>query len=87
MADAIHADREALASLMAAERTEIPDFVDDITVPVLVVTGSADATAGDPAPFAERVKNGKGVQTAGDHAGVKDQPDAHAAIVDFLASA
>ena len=35
MADAIHADREALAALMAAERTEVPDIVDNVKVPVL----------------------------------------------------
>jgi pimeloyl-ACP methyl ester carboxylesterase len=86
MADAIHADREALALFMAAERTEVPDIVDTVTVPVLVITGRDDETAGDPAPFAERLENGKALQTAGDHAGVKDQPDAHAAIVEFLAS-
>jgi pimeloyl-ACP methyl ester carboxylesterase len=86
MADAIHADRDALAALMAAERTEVPDIVDDVEVPVLVVTGSGDVTAGDPGPLAERFKNGTAVQTAGDHPGVKDQPDAHEAIVEFLAS-
>ena len=69
MADAIHADREALAALMAAERTEVPDLVDDVKVPVLIVTGSDDVTAGAPGPLADRFANGKGVQTAGDHAG------------------
>jgi pimeloyl-ACP methyl ester carboxylesterase len=86
MADAIHADREALASLMAAERTEVPDVVDEVKVPVLVVTGSDDVTAGPPAPLAERFANGRAVQTAGDHAGVKDQAEAHDAMVEFLAS-
>jgi pimeloyl-ACP methyl ester carboxylesterase len=86
MADAIHADREALAALMAAERTEVPDIIDDVKVPVLVVTGSDDVTAGAPGPLAERFANGKAVQTAGDHAGVKDQPDMHEAMVEFLAS-
>jgi pimeloyl-ACP methyl ester carboxylesterase len=86
MADAIHADREALAALMAAERSEIPNFIDEVKVPVLVVTGSDDVTAGAPEPLAERFANGKAVQTAGDHAGVKDQPDTHEAMVEFLAS-
>jgi pimeloyl-ACP methyl ester carboxylesterase len=86
MADAIHADKVALAALMTAERTEIPDIVDDISVPVLVITGSDDVTAGAPGPFAERLQNGRAVQTAGDHPGVKDQPDAHEAIVEFIAS-
>jgi pimeloyl-ACP methyl ester carboxylesterase len=86
MADAIHADRVALAGVMAASRTEIPDVIDDVKVPVLVVTGDADVNAGPPGPLAERLANGKAVQTAGDHPGVKDQPEAHQAIVDFLSS-
>jgi pimeloyl-ACP methyl ester carboxylesterase len=86
MADAIHADRQALASLMAAERTEVPQLVEEIKVPVLVVTGSDDVTAGDPAPLAAALADATAVLTAGDHAGVKDQPDAHDAIVAFLAS-
>ena len=86
MADAIHADRVALAGVMAAPRTEVPDVIDDVKVPVLVVTGDADVNAGPPGPFAERLANAKSVQTAGDHPGVKDQPEAHQAIVDFLAS-
>jgi pimeloyl-ACP methyl ester carboxylesterase len=85
MADAIHADREALAALMAAPRAEIPSLVDDIRVPVLVITGVDDPT-GDPVALADAFADGRGVQTAGDHAGVKDQPDAHAAIVEFLRS-
>jgi pimeloyl-ACP methyl ester carboxylesterase len=86
MADAIHADREALAALMRAERTEVPDILDDVKVPILVVTGSEDATAGAPGPLADRFANAKAVQTAGDHAGVKDQPVMHEAMVEFLAS-
>jgi hypothetical protein len=86
MADAIHADRVALAGVMAASRTEIPALVDDVNVPVLVVTGDADVTAGPPGPLAERFPNGRAVQTAGDHPGVKDQPEAHEAIVEFFGS-
>jgi pimeloyl-ACP methyl ester carboxylesterase len=86
MADAIHADRVALAGVMAAARTEIPDVIDDVKVPVLVVTGDADVNAGPPAPLAERLANGRAVLTPGDHPGVKDQPEAHQAIVEFLAS-
>ena len=59
MADAIHADREALAALMAAERTEVADLLDDVKVPILIVTGSDDVTAGAPGPLADRFANGK----------------------------
>jgi hypothetical protein len=53
---------------------------------VLVVTGSDDVTAGDPTPLAAALADATAVLTAGDHAGVKDQPDAHEAIVAFLGS-
>jgi pimeloyl-ACP methyl ester carboxylesterase len=64
----------------------VPQIVDEIKVPVLVVTGSDDVTAGDPAPLAGALAEASSVLTAGDHAGVKDQPDAHDAIVAFLRS-
>jgi pimeloyl-ACP methyl ester carboxylesterase len=86
MADAINADRVALAALMTAERSEVPHLVDNVKVPVLVVTGSDDVTAGDPGPLADALANAKAVLTAGDHSGVKDQPETHEAIVEFLAS-
>ena len=71
---------------MAAQRTEVPDIVVNVKVPVLVVTGSDDVTAGAPGPLAERFANAKAVETAGDHAGVKDQSATHDAMVEFLAS-
>lgn len=86
MADAIHADREALALLMTAERTEVPTILDEVKVPVLVIAGADDVTAGPPGPLADAFANGRAVQTAGDHPGVKDQPDTHAAVVEFLRS-
>ena len=86
MADAIHADREALAALMAAPRTEVSSLVDVVKVPVLVIAGVDDPAAGDPGALADAFANGRALQTAGDHAGVKDQPDTHAAIVEFVAS-
>jgi pimeloyl-ACP methyl ester carboxylesterase len=86
MADAIHADRVALAALMAAQRTEVPSIVDDVKVPVLVIAGVDDPAAADPGTLAVSFADGRALQTAGDHAGVKDQPDAHAAIVEFVAS-
>jgi pimeloyl-ACP methyl ester carboxylesterase len=83
MADAIHADRDALAALMSAPRPAVTTFVGDVRVPVLVVTGSDDPV-GPPGPLAERLPDGTAVSTAGDHAGVKDQPATHVAIVEFL---
>ena len=85
MADAIHGDREALASAIGAERPELIDFLDQVTVPVLVVTGADDVTAGAPDAFAAALPDGRAVTTAGDHAGVKDQMVTQDAIVEFLA--
>ena len=55
-------------------------------MPVLVVTGSDDINAGAPDALAARLRDGRAVTTAGDHAGVKDQPQTQAAIVEFFAS-
>jgi pimeloyl-ACP methyl ester carboxylesterase len=86
MADAIRADRVALAALMSAPRPEIVDVVDDVQVPVLVVTGSDDAGAGAPEPLAARLGDGRAVTiAAADHAGVKDHRGTQDAIVAFLA--
>lgn len=85
MADAIHGDKEALAAAIGAERPELIEFVGDVSVPVLVVTGSDDVTAGSPDGFAAALPNARAVTTAGDHAGVKDQMATHDAIVEFLA--
>lgn len=85
MADAIHADRVALAALMSAPKPEIIDFVDDVRVPVLIVTGSDDVGAGAPDPLAARLADAEAVTTAGDHAGVKDQRATQEAIVEYLA--
>jgi pimeloyl-ACP methyl ester carboxylesterase len=85
MADAIHGDKVALAAAIGAPRPELADFVGEVTVPVLVVTGSDDVTAGSPEGFAAALPDARAVITDGDHAGVKDQPAAHEAIVEFLA--
>ena len=85
MADAVRADRDALAALMSAPRPKLTEFVDDVRVPVLVITGRDDPV-GAPGPLAERLADGAAVTTAGDHAGVREQPDTHQAIVDFLAA-
>ena len=42
-------------------------------------------TAGAPGPLADRFANGKALQTAGDHPGVKDQPETHEAMVVYVA--
>ncbi|MFI5045905.1 MAG: alpha/beta fold hydrolase [Acidimicrobiia bacterium] len=85
MADAIRADRVALAALMSAPRIALADFVDDVHVPVVVVTGRDDVAAGSPEGLAARLADATAVTTEGDHAGVKDQPATHEAIVEFLA--
>jgi len=84
MADAIGADREALAAVMYAERPEVPTYADAVKVPVLVIAGSDDESAGSPDPLAAALPDGRGITTAGDHAGVKDQAAAQEAMIAFL---
>jgi pimeloyl-ACP methyl ester carboxylesterase len=86
MADAIRADRVALAAFVGAHRPALVDFVDEVRVPVIVITGSDDTTAGSPDVLAERLADATAVTTTGDHAGVKDQAATHEAIVEFLAT-
>jgi len=86
MADAIRGDRVALAAAVGAQRIDIVDFIDDIRVPVVVITGSDDRGAGSPDGLAARLPDATAVTTAGNHAGVKDQPAAHQAMVEFLAA-
>ncbi|MET0919699.1 MAG: alpha/beta fold hydrolase [Acidimicrobiia bacterium] len=83
MADAIRADRQALAALMDAPRIPVVEFLDEVKVPVLFVTGSDDP-AGAPNPLAARLEDALAVTTAGDHAGVRAQAAAQEAIVEFL---
>jgi pimeloyl-ACP methyl ester carboxylesterase len=83
MADAIGADRHALAAALAAERPDLSDFVADVKVPVLVITG-ADDTAGSPDVLAAALPDARAITTAGDHAGVKDQAAAQEALVAFV---
>ena len=77
MADAIHADREALASAIGAERPELIDFVDEITVPVLVITGVRRRHRRSPDGFAARAP-----ERAGHHhrrrPRRREGPDGHA---------
>ena len=84
MADAIRADRFALAASTSGRRPHIDEYIDTIKVPVLLITGSDDESAGSPDPLAAALPDGRAITTAGDHAGVKDQAAAQEAMIAFL---
>jgi pimeloyl-ACP methyl ester carboxylesterase len=87
MADAIRADREALAAVLAADEPSTAAAVGEITQPVLVVAGVDDVHAGAPEPLAEQIPNGSAVTVPGDHFTSPSQAALHDAVVEFLATA
>ena len=87
MADAIHADREALAAVLAADEPSSVAGVADIAQPVLVIAGVDDVHAGAPEPLAERIPNATSARVPGDHFTSPSQPALHDAVVEFLATA
>ena len=83
-ADSTGADRLALAATQRAAIHSDPLDVSSITVPVLVVTGDADALVGDPARLAEAIPDGRAVVVSGDHLGAVNDPALAQAMVAFL---
>ena len=53
-------------------------------MPVLVINGIDDTSAGAPEPLADLLVDARAMTTAGNHAGVKDQAITHEAVVAFL---
>ncbi|WP_326558065.1 alpha/beta fold hydrolase [Micromonospora sp. NBC_01796] len=83
LADAVGADRLALAAQVAAVRTgRIP--LDRITAPTLVLCGVEDHLASRPEVLADAITDGKLLVLPGDHLGVVRDPGFALAIVDFL---
>jgi pimeloyl-ACP methyl ester carboxylesterase len=87
MADAIHADRDALAAVLTADEPSTAAVITDISQPVLVITGVDDVHAGAPEPLAEQMPNAASARVPGDHFTSPSQPSLHDALVEFLATA
>jgi pimeloyl-ACP methyl ester carboxylesterase len=85
LADALGADREALAAVATARRSNaIP--VGRITAPALVIAGESDPLAVRPEVLAAAISNARLLRLPGDHLSVVRDPGFAAAIVDFLGS-
>jgi pimeloyl-ACP methyl ester carboxylesterase len=86
-ADRTGADKEALAACMVTSRTPMPEAdVRQITVPVLVATGSDDAMAGPADALAAILPMGEAFTIPGrDHMRSTGDPKFKAAALDFLA--
>ena len=79
-------DRKALAAL--SRRPSLPfdrDAMAGLTMPVLVVTGQGDVTAGDPEGLARAFRHGRAVTVQGcDHFSAIPHALTKAAVFDFL---
>jgi len=86
MADAIRADRVALAAyLLAADEPSDVIRLGDVAIPVLVVAGSDDVTAAAPDEVAARIAGATAVTVPGDHFTANARPELHHAVETFLA--
>jgi pimeloyl-ACP methyl ester carboxylesterase len=79
-------DRQALAAFARTRNPAFqPDALGSLTMPVLVVAGQRDDTAGDPEELARVFPNGRGVTVIGcDHFSAIPHALTKAAVFDFL---
>lgn len=84
LADAVRADRDAMAALMTGLDERPIGDLSDLTLPVLVLTGDNDPLAAEPERLAAALPDARLVVVAGDHLMAVTSPDFHAALVDFL---
>ncbi|MFC9896403.1 alpha/beta fold hydrolase [Nocardia sp. NPDC127579] len=84
LADAVHADVDAIKAV-AKGLDEAPiDSLAGITVPALVLAGDADPFAAEPERLAAALPDGRAVVVPGDHLMAVADPDFAAALVEFL---
>lgn len=84
LADAIGADREAIAAVATGIDAAPIDTVAGITVPALVLAGTEDQYAKEPGRLAAALPDGSVVQVPGDHLTAVTDPGFHSALVEFL---
>ncbi|WP_107658082.1 alpha/beta fold hydrolase [Nocardia suismassiliense] len=86
LADAVHADRQAIQAVATGLDARPIDGLADVTVPTLVLAGDNDPFAAEPERLADALPNGKLHVVPGDHLMAVIAPDFHAALVDFAKS-
>ncbi|MFE4462007.1 alpha/beta fold hydrolase [Nocardia tengchongensis] len=84
LADALGADRKAIAAVAAALRQAPIESLAAVTVPTLVLAGDADPLATEPERLAAALPNAECVVVEGDHLAAVADPGFSAALVDFL---
>jgi pimeloyl-ACP methyl ester carboxylesterase len=84
LADSVRADREALAAYSRARRDDAGVDFASISVPVLVVAGTDDELAGDPAELAVRIPGATSATVPGDHFTSLSHPQLQRAVLGFL---
>jgi len=86
MADALAADRHALAAHARAVHTREVDLA-AITAPTLVLAGDADPLAARPEALAAAIPGARVAVVPGDHSTTLRTPAFATALVDFLGDA
>lgn len=84
LADALGADREAIAAVATALNEAPIESLSGITVPALVLAGDADPLAAEPERLAAALPNAECVVVEGDHLAAVADPAFSRALVDFL---
>lgn len=82
-ADLTGADKEALAAIQRAPLGP-PDGLEEVGVPVLVITGDDDPLVGSPDDLAERIDAARSKVVGGTHLNVVNNPEFHRAVTEFL---
>ncbi|WP_067705039.1 alpha/beta fold hydrolase [Nocardia jejuensis] len=85
LADALGADREAIAGVAGGLNEAPLKSLDAITVPTLVQAGDNDPFAAEPERLAAALPNARCVVVPGDHLTAIADPAYHTALVEFLA--
>ncbi|MFE3192714.1 alpha/beta fold hydrolase [Nocardia sp. NPDC059240] len=85
LADALGADREAIAEVAAGINEAPIENLSAITIPTLVLAGDADPFAAEPERLAAALPDGRCVVVKGDHLAAVADPAFSTALVDFLA--
>ncbi|GAB3208171.1 alpha/beta fold hydrolase [Nocardia tengchongensis] len=84
LADALGADRAAIAAVATALNEAPIESLTGVTVPTLVLAGDADPLAVEPQRLAAALPNAECVVVKGDHLAAVADPAFAAALVDFL---
>ncbi|HLI44484.1 MAG TPA: alpha/beta hydrolase [Acidimicrobiales bacterium] len=82
-ADASRQDRLALAAIQRARAPLEAGLIERIRLPALVVNGSADTLAGDPAAVAAHLERARSLVVPGDHLSAVVTAEFKAALVDW----